>query len=793
MAKRSKKYTNTRKRQLPVKHEELAEYLFNSLETDLTDRTAWNEMRIQRYAKMRGWTEPKDFPWADASNAALTFLMTECQRTQDTMHNAILSRHPVIESRAIHDSDMDKQKIIDEHLDYQFFVEQDGEEKVAQVIQSFVEDGVFLVYTPWVKYDESVNDLRIYPAIPPGTSVAEAVGNAIITTLPEDSLISLKQLDDDGFRWDVTYTDDGIERTAEVDAYREDEDDKLQLCWKKVVRAFDGPCPLSKTVDEYVVPWRCENVQPPSANNPNGADHVILLDYPSVDEIRRLKADGYYDLITDEELETLEAHASVDPEEQSENSGMKNLKDELEGIQGSQQVNQPEEVEGSSKLTRMHGFLGWDVNADGLQEQIVVTMIKETKQILRVRYLTEDYPSDPPRRPLASRPFLPVPGRFYGISLLELLEPVHDRMKMNYDQGTDAATIKNVPWFFYKRSSATPAQTIHIAPGEGVPMANPREDIFIPQFASQGDAWMMNMMALLQQEAEKASMQGSLQFGQVPKGKASALRTSSNLQSILSQGDARPERIMRRFFSGFTEVFAMMHELNQRFLPDKKQIMLMEPDSTGKQVYQHIDVEKVSGKMRFTFTAGMFNTNKEAHAQILQTMMGILIQPMLLQMGIVGKEQVYNLLTDYIKVAQQPPTRYIAKPQPGPQQIQLTADEVMSMLLSGRIPTDQVVPREGFEAHMQRIQEILRLPELEDVSQNVMGLVNFYLAKLSQKQQEAQQQQQLMQAAQQFQQQIGGGGQPGPQAQGPPANPGTSGNPQVQNNELLDETLPGAR
>ena len=56
---------------------------------------------------------------------------------------------------------------------------------------------------------------------------------------------------------------------------------------------------------------------------------------------------------------------------------MKTLKDELEGIQGGQSVKQPEEVEGSSKLTRMHCFLGWDVNADGLQEQIVVTMIKE--------------------------------------------------------------------------------------------------------------------------------------------------------------------------------------------------------------------------------------------------------------------------------------------------------------------------------------------------------------------------------------------------------------------------------
>ena len=782
----------TRKRSLPVNHKDLAQYLVECLETDLSDRSAWNEMRIQRYAKMRGWTEPKDFPWADASNAALTFLMTESTRSQDTLCNAILAKHPIVESRAIAKADMTKQKMIDEHLDYQLFVEQSGEEIVAQLVQSFVEDGVFLAYTPWVRYRERVTETRKYPRIPLDVEMSAGVMQAIITTLPPDSITRVEPRDDEGYRWRVRYREHDIEQMAEIEAYQDDDGDYLELCWKRFVVAYDGPCTMPKTVDEYVVPWRCENVQPPSPNNPNGADHVILLDYPSLDEVRRLHMEGYYDAMTAKELEDLINLSSYDPEQQAENADLQDLKDALEGIEGGSRNEGPEEVQGSKALTRMHCFLGWDVDGDGLQEQIVVTMLKENKQIVRVRSLTEDYPSDPPRRPLAYAAYLPVAGRFYGISLLEVLEAVHDRMKMNYDQGTDAATIKNVPWFTYKPSSATPPRTIHIAPGEGVPMANPRDDIFVPQFASQGDAWMMNMMALLQQEAERASMQGAVQFGQIPRGKSSALRTSSNMQAVMSQGDARPERLLRRFFGGFREVYAMMHELNQRFLPKKKQITLMEPAPDGTQIYQDVLVEQVSGKMRFTFTAGMFNTNKEMQIQILQTLMGILINPLMLQIGVVGQEQIFNLLTDFIKIMQQPNTRYIKQPQPGPEQIFLTADEVMQMLVSGRMPTDQVMPKEGFEAHAKRIQEILSLPELEGISAHVHGWVNAYLTRMQEKQAQAIQQQQILQAAQQFQQQINSGqGQPGPQPQGGPPNVGTAGNQQLSDGEMLDETMQG--
>jgi hypothetical protein len=799
MAKRKKLPPRSRPRSLPLDHDTLANHIHDSLRKDLDDRNDWNEMRIQRYAKLRGWREEKKFPWPKASNAHLPFLMTECLRTQDTIHNAVLAKHPVVEAMAVQQINAGKQAMIDNVLDYQLFVEQQGEEILASLIQNYTQDANFLAYVPWVRYDESVNDLHIFPPIPEGQAVADAV-MAAFRTIVQDVLVE-DPLDADGFRWRVTFVEGGIERTAKIEAYIQEEGGRLELNVHREVRAYDGPVVISKSVDEYVVPWRCENVQPPSPANPNGAEHVFLLDYPTLDEIRRLKYESYYDACTDTDLEEIEAAAKEDPSTGEPNDELKQLKDEFEGVHGGQDRTRPEEASGAGKLTRIQAFLGWDVNDDGLAEQIVVTMIRETKTILRVRYLTEQYPSDPPLRPLAAAAYLPVEGRFYGMSLIELLESLHDLLKITFDQMVDAATIKNVPWFTYRPTSGLNPETIRIAPGEGVPMSNPREDIFVPQFASQGDAFGLNMISLLNQFAERASMQGELQYGRVPQGKASALRTSANVQNILAQGDARPERIMRRFFSGFKDIYRIMHELNQRFLAPEKQIRLMEPAPDGTAVYQSIDdIQMISGRMQFEFKAGMFNTDKQTSIQVLQTLMGTLINPMTLQLGVVTPEQVHNLLTDFIKLVQREPTRYLKAPQPGPPTITITAEEAAQIIYGGRLPTG-TTPQEGHEPHLQKLQTFLSQPEAELMDEGTKTLFKVYMAQLQQAMQQQQQQQQLLQAAQQFQQQAGGGGPvsggpggtPGPQATGPPANPGISGNAQVGPNELLDESLPSAR
>ena len=75
----------------------------------------------------------------------------------------------------------------------------------------------------------------------------------------------------------------------------------------------------------------------------------------------------------------------------------------------------------------------------------------DKKKILRARYLTEEYPSDQPLRPIVAKSFIPVgEDRIYGISLLELLESLHDIMVTSFNQAIDNGTLTNSPFFIYR-------------------------------------------------------------------------------------------------------------------------------------------------------------------------------------------------------------------------------------------------------------------------------------------------------------------------------------------------------
>jgi hypothetical protein len=62
---------------------------------------------------------------------------------------------------------------------------------------------------------------------------------------------------------------------------------------------------MPKDVQDVGHPIRCENLQIPGPSNPMGAAHVWLRDFPTIDEIQRLRKSGYYDLITDDDADKL--------------------------------------------------------------------------------------------------------------------------------------------------------------------------------------------------------------------------------------------------------------------------------------------------------------------------------------------------------------------------------------------------------------------------------------------------------------------------------------------------------
>ena len=772
-----KKIRRTRKRieSLTIDREKISARVKKFHDDDMQNRSAEMNARLQRYAKYRMWTEGKDWPWEDASDVGLPDLMQHSLRVQDTLHNAVMSIRPAVVSKATNRANMEKQETVDNLLDFQFFEEQPGELALGGLIEQFVNDGVFTAYTPWVNEQREVHDVRVLPAIPNDLNPPDYFRLELQEMFPRATLTS----SGDGWDW-MVIDDNGGEHFVRFFT----RDDGVEIDIEHDVTVYEGPRAIPKFIQDVLHPTRCENLQIPGPSNPLGASHVILRDYPTLDEIRRLKKSGFYDLISDEEMAKLETVPA-----DTSHTEMEQQKDRLQGASASSEP--PKGAESHKTLTRLMCFDMYDIDDDGVDEDVIWWMILETKTILRAKFLTQMFPSVPPRRPFAETQFIPVPGRRLGIGLLEMLECLHDVKKQALDQTVDGGTITNVPFFFYRATSNMRPETIRLWPGEGYPLSDPKNDVYFPQTGNQGQAFGFNLYNLLTQEEERLSNIGELQLGRVPQGKASALRTVSGMQTVLAQGDARPERILRRFFIGLTDIFANFHELNQRFLQKKKQFRISGYVRPDQDPYREVaGPEAISGRFQFRFLANALNTNKAAVQQALSQLMSTFISELNIQLGIIDPDGVFRLQFDYGKSLGIDPARYLTPPTPGAYYPDVLFEEALNQIMAGVEPKGR--PAEGAQEHFKKLLEFYNSKEFGFLDESGLMAFKAWLQKVHQMVQSETQKAAMLASAQQFQRSQGG--QPSPSA-GNMAGPSAAdiqAPPQVQNNELVDESLPGA-
>ena len=752
---------------------------------DVQGRSFDIEARLQRYAKFRCWTEPKDWPWEDSANSAVPDIMTASLRMQDTIHNAVMSQRPAVVSKAAQKANKEKSPVVDNVLDYQFFVEAKGEKVVGEMADAFVNDGVVTVFIPWVREERETHEIKVLEAIPPEAKPGEYFAFQLMRIYPK---AQIRELDKEGWRWSVMIDADEV---FVVDFYTLP-DGKVEMDAAKLATVFDGPRPIVKDYEDVLHNARAGNLQIPSPSNPQGSAHVILIDYPTLDEIKRLVKSGYYDLLDTDGLKKLGMAA----EDTTTNQDAKIQKDVLGGVN---YTGEPTTVKEPSKdgtvdravndhkvLTRLMCFDIYDIDGDGVNEDVIWWVIKEEKLLLRARELTQVFPANPPRRPFAEGQFLEVRGRRSGIGLPEMMEGLHDLQQQIINQTIDNGTITNVPFFFYRASGTMRPEVIRMSPGEGYPIADPKNDVHFPVLPQQGMNFGFNMIQILNQMEEKLSTVGDLQLGRVPQGKASALRTVRGMQTIMQQGDARPERILRRFFMCLTEVYAQMHELNQAFLPKGKQYRIAGMVRPGEDPYRSIDdPAMIHGRFQFDFVANALNTSKEALQGALQELMAVYVNPIMIQLGITKPDGIYQLARDYGRAWGQDADRYLTPPSPESMLPPALAEEVISMIMAGDLP--DVRPLEDPQEHMAKLMDFAGKTEFGLLTPAQVDVFKIYLKNLQARMIDDAKRQALMAAAGAMQQ----GGEPG--TPGPAPGPQAPGQPtMLGKGEIADESLPGA-
>jgi len=173
--------------------------------------------------------------------------------------------------------------------------------------------------------------------------------------------------------------------------------------------------------------------------------------------------------------------------------------------------------------------------------------------------------------------------------------------------------------------------------------------------------------------------------------------------------------------------------------------------------------EDINGRFHFDFQATMLQANPQVMQQISLTLMQALVSPLLLQMGIITPEQIYNIVVDFLKAHKhQDVQRFVQKPPTllaGPK---ITAEQALTMLAQGEMPTG-TQPAEPLEQHMAIIQEYMQSIRFGAFPPQNVVLLKAYIAQIQMLMTQQLQMQQLLQAAGGFQQQMGqaGGGQLG--------------------------------
>lgn len=762
-----------RRRALPMDAQVVVRSVLRRVEAianDL-DRSEWMERRLQRYAKLRGWLEPKTYPWNDAANTHVTLIQEGSLRIEAGLFNATQATRPLMQAKSLHRVDADREDRITKTIDAQLFGEVPHfRQLLDDWISAFVEDGTAVVFCPWVRDQRRVVLTKFIPPAPAGVTDENLWISLQVARLL--GAVAVETLDGDGLRYRAIGPDQERRtrlRDYKVEVFDTDGDD-LEVEIRYDAEIFDGPVPRLLELEDVLVPTRVANLQPPADWNPLGAPYVFLRQVIRLDTVKRLMESGQWNRLDAQGFDAIVAavRAGAPAMPSASSSALQEQRDDLEGREHRPVEAEREEEYGALSGTFFLCFDRWPISGQVTDVQWIINA--DAKRLCDARRLTDLYPSERPRRPLATNWFIRVKNRFYGISYPELMESIYDLVKTLLDQNFDAGTLSNLPFFFYSMSSAFPVDTVRLAPGEGYPVpGDPRAGVYFPALPTKDQTWSFNMMGFLLQMAERLRGFSDLQVGRVPTGKASALRTVGTTVALLQQADVRADQILLRFLDGLRELWTIVHHLNRHFLPATREFRLAGPVEPGQEAYLDVTREELDIDAEFAFEASFLNSNAAVLAQTMTELLGVLISPFLLQAGIVTPEHAYRLVRDFIKARKQDPDRYVIPPggATGPR---LSVEDVIALLQAGHPLPLGTQPLESPAEAVKKAMAYLQSDQFGLLPPATVPLFRQYLDSLGQQVRQAQ----LAQAALLFQQQMMQGGSGGgvPSVMAPPETTG---------------------
>lgn len=339
---------------------------------------------------------------------------------------------------------------------------------------------------------------------------------------------------------------------AEKETTRERKEGKIDEITKD---GYQGPKIELLDLKDFIIPKKSKSVQYPDSRF---ACRVYRLD---LDQIKRKEKEGKF----------------------------VNVKELLELIK--------EKKTDANKQFDLYEYWGrWIVDDDeetGLERNVVFTILKEEKILLRSTLFTYDHN----RRPFILINFLKKKGSIYGLGLCEMLTHIHNTESTIFNQAIDNASLVN-----NKVTGSIKGQDIDVKlyPGANIEMEKKDDvwafdlgDLHISTFE------LLNVCRRYFERVSKVTDFSSGMRSSTRKGNV----TASEVMALIKEGNKWFDRIMKNFLRGYREILRQGTGLLQQYMSDdvdyQKAIM-----GEGKEIpFKKISKKQIAGNFDYIFQA----------------------------------------------------------------------------------------------------------------------------------------------------------------------------------------------
>lgn len=506
-------------------------------------------------------------------------------------------------------------------------------------------------------------------------------------------------------RWQHTFVDVDIEVSEQAvpDIFATPDDIEVEpktetkAKIKNVKKTLNQAAPRMGVVgiDDFFMPAGCLNVQ----ESPWVAHRVFLND----DDMKLRVQQGKFDKELVEEA--LERRKS--PSEAKDGDGRSEVRPRMRELEG---VSRRQNDASNRNDMGMHTIIEWygkayvekemdaDVHTDTdiLPEEIVVWYNADIREVIGWTYLYRISPSG--KRPFYKSDFMPSKERAFGIGIGELLWSLNNHIDAVHNLKLDNGVLASLQFGIYRSGSTFKPDTFRIKPGDMIPVEDVNDFKFtqIPYLGQFGENEELSLTGY----GEKLLAINDINLGNLTgRGVAGALRNATGASFVDRQANIQLhphlDRIARELKEFLSDLFILCRSRMD------EQLYFRVTGEDGKGVFGDVSREDLRGDFDFIVNVDLAASSEAERQQRATLMLQTLMNPTLMQMGIVQQQNMYEVVKEYlIRHQVRSPDTFITKP-PGYTGPPLTPSERIFKILTGQFddpPIEQSVrPEENHD------------------------------------------------------------------------------------------------